>query len=281
MHGAGASALALVIGLFSLLGTSSAPRPAGPLRVCFETLASQHIVVAVKINGQGPFRLIFDTGAPVTLLNNRAARAGKVFPPNYRRPLFALFGAAGDFQVKRLEVGQVQAADVPVVVMDHPLLEYMSKLAGPLEGILGCSFWGRYQLSIDYQARELTFVPVSYRPPDMSRQMEQMLQALAAGRSKSRQVVLAPAGQWGFRVCKEKEDTAPGVTIAEVFAGSAAAEAGLRAGDRLLTVASYWTDSVADCYAAAARIPPGTAVRLTVRRGQQELTLTLRVRTGL
>ena len=46
-------------------------KAAPPIAVPFELLKTQHMVVNVKINGKGPYRLIFDTGAPVTLINNK------------------------------------------------------------------------------------------------------------------------------------------------------------------------------------------------------------------
>ncbi len=62
----------------ALFATASAraddPKDAKPLKAPFETLKTQHMAVQVKINGKGPYRLIFDTGAPVTLLNNKTAR---------------------------------------------------------------------------------------------------------------------------------------------------------------------------------------------------------------
>jgi hypothetical protein len=254
------------------------PAPAKAIRVPFETLASQHIVVKVKINGKGPYRLIFDTGAPVTLLNNRVAKAGGVFPKNFRRPFFALFGSMGDFKVKSLQVGAVEANNVPVVVMDHPTVEFVSKLVGPIDGIIGCSFWGRYRLSIDYQAKQMTFVPTSYRPPDLIKTVEKIL---LTGGGKAKTKVLAPAGQWGFRITKQAKDTEAGVTVAEVLAGSPAAAAGLKAGDRLLVLDGRWTDSVADCYAAAAHVSPGTAARVTIRREGKEREVTVHVQAGL
>ena len=44
---------------------------AKPVVVPFELLPSGHMTVMVKVNGKGPYRLIFDTGAPITLLNNK------------------------------------------------------------------------------------------------------------------------------------------------------------------------------------------------------------------
>ena len=43
--------------------------------VPFEMLPTNHMLVEAKINGKGPYRLIFDLGAPITLLSNRASEA--------------------------------------------------------------------------------------------------------------------------------------------------------------------------------------------------------------
>ena len=55
-----------------------------PMKTPFELLKTQHMTVQVKINGKGPYRLIFDTGAPVTLINNRIAKEAGVFPKDFR-----------------------------------------------------------------------------------------------------------------------------------------------------------------------------------------------------
>ena len=61
-------------------------------------------VVEVKINGKGPYRLIFDTGAPVILLTNKLAREAGVMPKSQKAPPFALFGSMGQFKIKSLEL---------------------------------------------------------------------------------------------------------------------------------------------------------------------------------
>ena len=83
--------------------------------------------------------------------------------------------------------------------------------------------------------------------------------------------MLAPAGQWGLRAEKDGKDEEAGVTVREVLPGGAAAAAGLKAGDRLLTIDGRWTDSVADLYEAAGRIKPGTTVKVTVKRAGKEV----------
>jgi hypothetical protein len=273
-------AVALVAVLFLGLPAARADVADGqPVKVPFETIKSQHIVVQVKVNGHGPYRLIFDTGAPITLINNKIAKAGEVFPKDYKRPLFALFGASDrPLKVKTLEVGSLAAHNLPVIVMDHPTVSAIAKFVGPIEGIVGFSFFARYKLTIDYQAKELTFVPNKFKPPDP---LMSVMKALSAPAGKAKKQVLAPAGQWGFRVHKDTKDAEPGVTVQEVLAGGPAAAAGLKAGDRLLMLDGRWTDSVNDCYAAAAHVRPGTAARVRVKRDGKEQELTIKVQTGL
>jgi hypothetical protein len=267
------------VAFLGLAGTAPADdTPQTPIKVPFELIKSQHIVVPVKVNGKGPFRLIFDTGAPVTLINNKVARAGGVFPKNYRPPLFAPFGSMGEFKIQTLEVGGVKAHNLPAIVMDHPTVEAIAKVVGPIDGIVGFSFWGRYRMSIDYQAKEFTFVPTTFRPPDL---MKTIMKTLGAPQGVVKKQVLAPAGQWGMRVHKGVKDGEAGVTVEEVLQGGAAAAAGLKAGDRLLVLDGRWTDTVADCYAAASHVFPGTPARVLVKRAGKEQELTVTVQPGL
>ena len=63
--------------------------------VPFVQLPSGHITVQVKIDGKGPYQLIFDTGAPITLVNNKLAREAGLLK-GVPKPLFAPFGSMGE-----------------------------------------------------------------------------------------------------------------------------------------------------------------------------------------
>jgi hypothetical protein len=248
-----------------------------PAKVPFDLLKTQHMVVQVKINGQGPYRLIFDTGAPVTLINNKIAKEAGVFPKDFKRPPFALFGSMGQFKMKELEVGGLKADNIPTMVMDHPTVTAISNALGPIEGIVGFSFFARYRMTIDYQAKEMTFVPNNFNPPDM---METLMKTLSAPSTPKRKI-LAPGGLIGLRVHKETGDDQAGVTIQEVFPNSPAAKAGLQMGDRLLTLDGRWTDTVVECYEAASKVPAGAEARVTIQRGNKEKTLMIMIQPGL
>ena len=92
--------------------------------------------------------------------------------------------------------------------------------------------------------------------------------------------VLAPAGQWGVLFKKDDKDLDEGITIQEVLPGSAAAQAGLQAGDRLLTLDGRWTDSLADAYQAAGHIKPDRSAPVIIRRAGRELELTVKPQSG-
>jgi membrane-associated protease RseP (regulator of RpoE activity) len=248
-----------------------------PLSVPFDLLQTKHIVVQVRINGKGPYRVIFDTGAPVSLINSRTARETNLLPKNAPQPLFNLFGPAAQTSMNTLEIAGLKARSVPVIVMDHPTVEMISRVLGPVEGILGFPFFARYKMTLDYQAKRLTFAPSSFEPPDIL----QTLVADLLGGEKPITKFLAPAGLWGLRVDKKSDDEASGVTINEVWPGGAAAVAGLRAGDRLLALDGRWTDSVADCYAAAGYVKPGTEIRIVIERQGKEIEVSIKPLAGL
>src|SRR5882724_8594810 len=81
--------LALVLVLGAALAARSETPTAKPVVVPFELLKTKHMVVPVKVNGKGPYPVIFDTGAPVTLLNNKVAREAGLLK-KAAKPLFSL-----------------------------------------------------------------------------------------------------------------------------------------------------------------------------------------------
>lgn len=270
------AALALLIHFF-LAWSVRAETPPKPIAVPFELLKSKHMTVMVKINGKGPYRVIFDTGAPLNVISNKIARESGMIDRDAKQPPITLFGAFGPTPIKVLEVGGAKAENVPAVVMDHPAVTAMSQAVGPIDGIVGFPFFARFRMTLDYQAREMTFVPSGYEPPDILQSLITML----ASRKKLGPRVVAPAAQWGMLVGKDTDDEDPSVIVREVFPEGAAAQAGLKPGDRLLTLDGRWTDTTADCYHAASRIPAGRAALAVIRRDGKQLQITVKPRAGL
>lgn len=279
--------LALAACLLLALRPSHADEPktqattkAAPLKVPFELLKTQHMVVTIKVNGKGPYRVIFDTGAPTSLLSNKVMREAKLKPSkSSKQPMLPIFGARGQYELDTLEIGEVKAEKLSTMVMDHPTVVAISSVVGPIEGILGFTFFARYRTTIDYEKKVMTLEPTDFRPPDaMQALMKKMLMPKSA---RAAAAVLAPSALLGVRVVKAESDEEPGVTIEEVWKDSPAARAGLRKGDRLLTLGRRWTDSVADCYVAAGRLRPGVEAEATVLRDGKRVQVKLTPRAGL
>ena len=245
--------------------------------VPFHLLTTKHMVVQIKINGKGPYRVIFDTGAPFSLINSKTARAASILPKDTPQPAFGLFGPAAPATIRTLEIGGLKAHSVPVIVMDHPTVEVLSRFLGPVEGILGFPFFARYKMTLDYQAKQLTFAPNGFEPADI---LQSLMTDLLA-REKPAAKRLAPAALWGFTIVKESANEQAGVVIQEVLPGGAAQKAGLRAGDRLLSLDGRWTDTVVDCYLAASYVKPGKEVRVVIERQGKEQELLVKPVAGL
>jgi membrane-associated protease RseP (regulator of RpoE activity) len=276
-------ATAAVTGFIALGGAgadgdkgTSAPVKGKPAVVPFEMLDSNHMVVNAKLNGKGPYRLIFDLGAPITLIGNKAAEGSGAVKAD--APKSFLFAMRGEATMKTLEVGDLKTTDLPVVVFDHPLLKALSGFLGrPLDGIIGFTFFARYKTTIDYQAKVMTFEPVDYKVGDLMKTLPDRL----AGPKEAKEIVLAPLGVWGLKVGPAKgSDPGRGVTILTVAPDSPAALAGLRPGDLLMTLDGRWTTTVVDAYAAASKAEPGRAIDVVVLRDGKEIPLSVTPRPG-
>jgi hypothetical protein len=256
---------------------AQARAPEGRVSVPFEMLRTNHMVVRARINGKGPYSLIFDLGAPITLVNSRTGEAAGLIAADAPRAL--LFSIRGEAEIGTLQIGDLTARDLPAVVLDHPVLRTLGDALGRrLDGIIGYTFFARYRTTIDYQARTLTFEPVDFRVKNLVRELPDRI----AGPKVARQVVLAPGALWGLAVGEPAGGLeSPGVPIREVSPGSPAAAAGLRPGDVLTTLDGRWTASVTDAYAAAAGVGPDRDVPVVVLRDGRELTLTVRPKPGI
>lgn len=253
-----------------------------PIVVPFELLKSRHMALQVTINGKGPYRVIFDTGAPTNLLNNKVAKEAGVLTKADKGGLPLFGAAAGSKTIKTFEVGGAKVEGMTTMVADHPTVAAIAEAVGPVEGLIGYPFFARYKMTIDYEKKELTLVPNGLVPGDTMAAMQAKLMASLNGpKEKPEPAVLAPAGVWGFAVDKGEKDEDAGVTVTEVLARSAAADGGLKVGDRLLTLDGRWTDSLGDTFYAASKVPPGKRAVLVVARGGKELKLSVTPAKGL
>ena len=193
------------------------------------------------------------------MLSNRAGEAAGVVKKDAPRSM--LFAMRGEATVEMLEVGDLSAKGLPVVVLDHPALRALGGMAvrgmpgfgpdrpvlrgigdffgRPLDGIIGFTFFARYKTTIDYQARVLTFEPVDFPMRDLLKDLPDRLAGPKVARTPR---PLARGGcsasRWRTRRVLTRLSAA-GVTVVTVLPGSPAEAAGMKVGRRIARV--DWT----------------------------------------
>jgi hypothetical protein len=234
-------------------------------------LPTNHMLVQARINDKGPYRLIFDLGAPITLLSNRGSESSGVVKPDAPRSF--LFGLRGEAEVNKLQVGELTATKVPVIVLDHPVLKVLEDATGRrIDGLIGFTFFARYKTTIDYHAHLMIFEPIDYEMRDLLKELPSRLM----GPKVAHHRVLSPSGIWGLQLGKPIGGlNSRGVPIVKVLDTSPADRAGFKPGDVLITVDGRWTTSIADVYHAAAEVELGQKVTIVIERDGREMTLTI------
>lgn len=244
-----------------------------PVSVPFEVLRSGHMVVSVKINGQGPFRLIFDTGAPVTIISSNLARQSGIKPSSSIS--LPLFGNGGQVSIKKMEVGNCAAEDIQAILMDHPTIGVISKIFGPIEGILGYTFFSKYQITFDYKEKLMTFSKTNHQAEDVLRKM---VNNIMKRDQKPRMAVAS--GFWGFDA--RALDTSKGmVTVTKVLGKSPAEAAGLLAGDQVMDIDGLWIHQLEDLHLAFQNTIPGKESSMIILREGKSRILKITPRTGI
>lgn len=121
-------------------------------------LIDNRIVIDVRLNGKGPFRFIFDSGAGAVVAPEVVRSLGLKI-----ENLQTAVGGVGEKPVERGEtkiagvgVGPLHLADVEFGVLSFDDAKYVFG-ANRIEGIIGFPVFKSYVVKIDYERRRLTF----------------------------------------------------------------------------------------------------------------------------
>jgi predicted aspartyl protease len=134
------------------------PASTTPGEVPFELAAPNDaaIIVPVRINGQGPFKFVLDTGATFTCLDQKLVDQLKL--PEWRGQLGVgvLMPSEGSIKLVSLEtfeVGNVKAADMKACAIDFARLQ-----TGGLDvrGLVGLNFLKSFHVQIDFKKKVLS-----------------------------------------------------------------------------------------------------------------------------
>ena len=104
-------------------------------------------VIEGRIDGQGPFRLVVDTGAELSLLTRRAAARLGLKPRGAMR--FRAFDAGASASVPIVSVGSLQAGDFRASTFDAAIADLTAPPAASIDGVIGLGLLHDVLLVVD------------------------------------------------------------------------------------------------------------------------------------
>lgn len=104
------------------------------------------IVVAVRIDGQGPFRFIVDTGANYSTISPKLAARLGLAPST--APAVEVSGITGTAKVPSVPIRKLQAGDLTISDAQFPVV--WAPLMAGADGILGVAGLRKYKLLVDF-----------------------------------------------------------------------------------------------------------------------------------
>ena len=264
----------------ALWAGDSKTSPSKTYQVPYRLTNTNHVLVRVKINGQGPYHFILDTGAPALFVSTVICGKLGIQPDKDGWGTFERFAIEGGVDLKKVR-GRVE----------NPFqLEGMNSLglAGTeLHGVIGYGVLARFRLEFDFTKDKMGWTPLQFDPPapqgldgkavtgmEAIGGIMKMVGALL-GKSPEQQIVLR-----GFLGIGLEED-GKAVRVKTVLAGSPAARAGLQAGDYIRRFQGESVRSVADIQRLGAKVAADATATLTIMRSGEAHSVQIKAGRGL
>jgi serine protease DegQ len=242
---------------------------------------TKHVLVRLKLNGKGPFNLIFDTGAPAVFITKAVAKkCGLIEGKN----------GWGEFETFEFE-GGVKVEKARARVEDLFQLDGMNSmgLAGvELHGVVGYNVLAKFRITYDFTADKLTLVPLDYDPPEPKGigkggsqgglEMTGTLMKTIAGLMGVRpNFETTSSGFFGAQT-EERKD---GLFVQAVLKRSPADTSGIKVGDKIVSVKMKSIDTSNDFRRAFGQTAGGDKLAVTVERAGEKLNFDVELGKGL
>jgi serine protease DegQ len=281
----------MIVGIALLLPLAQAPaddpkppaaaKPAASIQVPYRLTATQHVMVRVKINGKGPFNFILDTGAPVLFVATKIADKAGVKADKQ-----------GWAAIDRFEIEGGVVLEKPKGKVDDLFqLEGMNGLGlagAELHGVLGYNVLARYRIEYDFTRPKLAWTPLDFNPPvpvglgksgapaglDAIGSIMKVFGALLGTKAN---VEVQPRGFIGV----ELADGDHQVTVKRVLTDGPAAQAGLRAGDRITHLGGIEIEFASEITKRVAKLAAGAKLEFKVVRDGAARSVVVEVGKGL
>ena len=163
-------------------------------------------------------------------------------------------------------------------------------LAGvELHGVLGYNILAQYRIEYDFTETKLKWTPVDFKVPDPKRIVDKdksqgglevigtLMQVLSMFGGIKPNFEITPRGFLGT----ELENDSKELVVKTVLAGSPADKAGLKAGDRIQQAKGKSIESANDLLETVRKLPPGSTLKLSIKRGDESKDITVELGRGL
>jgi PDZ domain/Aspartyl protease len=275
------AALALVLPPNSS-GSDVPAKPAAKVyQVPYRLTNTNHVLVRAKINGKGPYNFILDTGAPALFVS-----------PAICEKLGIRANQQGWGKIPSFEIeGRVPLKDARARIETPFQLEGMNGLGlagAELHGIIGYTVLAQFRLEFDFTRNKMGWTRLDFKPPQPEglgkdgtpasmNALGSVMKILGGLLGKRTEPVVILRGFWGLAL----EDGAQGVTVTMLLNQGPAAEAGLQVGDRIIKVGGVSVTNLEALKTQAATKSDAEVIPLTIVRGGENKTLSLRAGKGL
>ncbi len=134
-----------------------APADAAPGSVAFKMAGPNDaaIIVSVKLNGQGPYDFVLDTGATFTCVDNALAERLKL--PEWKGGFGTVVVGPGGGAMRLLKIETLEVGDAKATGLAACSIE-LSRIAPPglgIQGLVGLNFLKQYRVTIDFEKKFL------------------------------------------------------------------------------------------------------------------------------
>jgi hypothetical protein len=251
---------------------------AKPYRVPYIVADSAHPVVRVKINGEGPFNLLLDSGAPAVFLNTNVVDAVK--PRRAPAQGWAILDTLEIEGGPTMEKMDARIENTRVVTV---LLNGRRMCGIRIDGILGYPVMARYKIELDVRKPYMIWTPLDFHPPvARNSNPRPQVSSIDPPQLPAIYAVARPDSLLG-----DLRNNPPpplpayvgveldGVAIAAIVKGSPAEKAGLKVGDVVTDIGLQPIRSADDIRKASPNLAAGRPVEIKVRRGAQPLAVTV------
>jgi PDZ domain/Aspartyl protease len=259
-----------------------APADARTYEIPYRLTVPKHILVRAKINGKGPFNFILDTGAPALFVATKVCQKLGIEPDRRGWGVFDRFEIEGGLVLTTIK-GRVE---------DPFQLEGMNGLGlagAELHGIIGYDVLARYRMQIDFTRDKMIWTPLDFKPAPPAGMggrgggagglevLGSILKMLGSFIGANTTPEVAPRGFLGLDVADGDDNP----VVRSVLEQGPAARAGVKVGDILTRVAGRGVTDRDDVMRAAKKLTADKPVKITVKRGDSTMELTLTTGEGL